>query len=409
VIDKTKPVLIAGFGPVGAVLALALHQAGIPVCVAEAEDTIVEDQRSATIHPPTLEMLEKLGITHQIMPLGLVSDAVRYWDRVTHQVIADISLRILASETKYPFVLQYEHYKLVRFIHRLLSGAPGVDIVFGRRVEDVREDNDAVIVTVSEREGEVVRHREIVSSIVVGADGARSVVRRSAGIAFEGFTYPERFLKIMTPFDFAQEDSGYALRNFFSDPDEWCNLFKVIGDGPPGLWRVVFPAPADEPEELTRSMSGVQARLRKFLPRDGDYPVELISVYNVHQRVAETFRKGKTVLVGDAAHLNNPIGGMGMNGGIHDAVNLAEKLVEIWNGAGEDKLDVYDRQRRLVAVDFVQAQTIRNKRLLEEKDPDVRKANMERLRKTADDPLLARDFARSASLIDSVKASYAIR
>jgi 2-polyprenyl-6-methoxyphenol hydroxylase-like FAD-dependent oxidoreductase len=409
VIDKTKPVIIVGFGPVGAVLTLALYQAGIKVVVAESNPTIIQDQRSVTLHPPTLEMLARLGITEQIIPLGLTSDSVRYWDRVTHNVIADISLSALAGDTKYPFVLQYEHYKLARFIYGILAGAPGVTIHLGCRVEEIAETSDGVIASLSHSDGNVVRRWSVAGSLIVGADGAQSAVRKSAGIELDGFTYPERFLKIMTPFDFAQDGLGYALRNLFLDPDEWCNLFKVAGNGPPGLWRVVFPAPADEHKDVTRSMTTVQARLKKFLPRADNYPVESISAYNVYQSVAKTFYRNKTLLVGDAAHLNNPIGGMGMNGGIHDAINLAEKLVKVWDGADEGELDLYHRQRRQIAVDFVQTQTIWNKRLLEEKDPQVRKTNIERLKRTADDPKLTRQFLRKASLIDSVEASYAIR
>jgi 3-(3-hydroxy-phenyl)propionate hydroxylase len=409
-IDKTRPVVIAGFGPVGAVLALALQRAGIPIVVAEEHPHIVEDQRAATMHPPTLEMLDDLAITETILPLGLISNSVRHWDRVTRQIIADLDMSVLASDTRYPFVLQYEHYKLVRLIYDRLAGKADVSIIFDCRVEALEDrGNDGVIVDLKTNVDGVSRTERIAASFVIGADGARSAVRKSAGIDFQGFTYPERFVKIMTPFDFGAEDTGYALRNFFSDPEEWCNLFKVVGDGPPGLWRVVFPARADEDEAEASAPENVQKRLRKFLPRESEYPIELISVYNVHQRVAETFRKGPAILVGDAAHLNNPIGGMGMNGGIHDAINLAQKLIDVWYGRKDDgRLDLYDRQRRTIAVNYVQAQTIRNKKMLDEQDPAVRRRNIDLLKKTAADPALARAFLRATSLMDSVEASYAI-
>ena len=403
--------VIAGFGPVGAVLALALHQGGVPVLVAEANADVVEDQRAATMHPPTLEMLEPLGITAAIMPLGLVSSSVRHWDRLTHEVVADLDMSVLQADTRYPFVLQYEHYKLVRLIRCRLADRPDVEVRFGCRVEDVCDRGRGdVSVDLRQTIDGVERSERVAASFVIGADGARSAVRTGANIAFDGFTYPERFLKIMTSFDFGAGDTGYALRNFFSDPEEWCNLFKVVGDGPPGLWRVVFPARVDEAEADASAPENVQRRLRKFLPRVDDYPLTSVSVYNVHQRVAQTFRKGSAILVGDAAHLNNPIGGMGMNGGIHDAVNLAQKLIDVWHGRRRDEhLDLYDRQRRGVAVDYVQAQTIRNKKLLDERDPAIRRRNMDLLRKTAADPVLARAFLRSTSLLDSVAASYAIQ
>ena len=401
---ENNPVVIVGFGPVGAVLAYALQQRGVRVVVLERNDDVVEDQRAATIHPPTLEMLDDLGITELIMPLGLRSSSVRHWDRVTGDVIADFDMDVLSEDTRYPFVLQYEHYKLVRLLRDLLRNAPGVELVFGAEALEI-ENGTIPSVTFQGASGS----RTIRGSYIVGADGARSVVRKTADIAFNGFTYDERFLKIMTPFQFDIEGSRYALRNFFSDPNEWCNLFKVRGDGPPGLWRVVFPARVGETDEQALGYENVQARLKKFLPRDQDYELSSLSIYHVHQRVAETFRKGKVILAGDAAHLNNPIGGMGMNGGIHDAINLADKLSKVWlDETADDLLDLYDRQRRTIAVDYVQAQTIRNKKLLDERDPAIRQRNIADLRDIAQDRARSRAYLRAASLIDSVEASLKI-
>ena len=398
---ERNPVVIVGFGPVGAVLAYALQRRGVKVVVLERNDDVVEDQRAATIHPPTLEMLDDLGITERIMPLGLRSSSVRHWDRVTGDVIADFDMDVLSEDTRYPFVLQYEHYKLVRLLRDLLERTPGVELIFG--AEAIAIDSGAApSLTFQSASGP----KTIRGSYIVGADGARSVVRKSADIAFSGFTYDERFLKIMTPFQFDTEGSHYALRNFFSDPNEWCNLFKVRGDGPPGLWRVVFPARVGETDDQALAHENVQARLKKFMPRDEDYELSSLSIYQVHQRVAAAFRKGNVVLAGDAAHLNNPIGGMGMNGGIHDAINLADKLAKVWVGeSADDLLDLYDRQRRTIAVDYVQAQTIRNKKLLDERDPEVRQRNIAALREIAQDRARSRAYLRAASLIDSVEAS----
>lgn len=401
---ETNPVIIVGFGPVGAVLAYALQQRGVKVVVLEKNDDVVEDQRAATIHPPTLEMLDDLGITQRIMPLGLRSSSVRHWDRVTGTVIADFDMDVLSKDTRYPFVLQYEHYKLVRLLRDLLRNSPGVELVFGAEALEI-DGGATPSVTFQSASGRWT----IRGSHIVGTDGARSVVRKTADIAFNGFTYEERFLKIMTPFQFDIEGSRYALRNFFSDPNEWCNLFKVRGDGPPGLWRVVFPARVGETDEQALAPENVQGRLKKFMPRSEDYELSSLSIYQVHQRVAETFRQGTVILAGDAAHLNNPIGGMGMNGGIHDAINLADKLAKVWLGESQDDLlDLYDRQRRTIAVDYVQAQTIRNKKLLDERDPEIRQRNISALREIAQDPARSRAYLRAASLIDSVEASLRI-
>ena len=123
-------------------------------------------------------------------------------------------------------------------------------------------------------------------------------------------------------------------------------------------------------------------------------------MYNVHQRVAGGFAVGRIALAGDSAHINNPIGGMGMNSGFQDGLNLADKLAAIWNGADpEPLLARYDRQRRLTAIEYVQAQSIANKRTLEERDPKVRQANLDNLRRMADDPAAHREFVLRSSLI----------
>jgi 3-(3-hydroxy-phenyl)propionate hydroxylase len=234
-------------------------------------------------------------------------------------------------------------------------------------------------------------------------------VRRLAAIEFEGFTYPERFIKIGTSFDLQAADASFCTRNYFFDPEEWLNLFKVKGYGPPGIWRGVFPVPAGESDEAAMSPEGVQRRLQGIHPKRGDYEVPYHALYAVHQRVAATFNKGRVLLAGDSAHVNNPIGGMGMNGGIHDAVNLAEKLADVWFRRAEaGVLDRYTRQRRKAQIDFVQAQTIQNKRSLEEKDPVIRRQHLDELRRIAQDVKLHKQYLYRSSLFDSLRSANAV-
>jgi 3-(3-hydroxy-phenyl)propionate hydroxylase len=143
----------------------------------------------------------------------------------------------------------------------------------------------------------------------------RSVVRKSQDIEFEGFTYPERFLVITNRFNFATK--GYAYSCYVSDPREWCALFKVPGEGPPGIWRTVFPTTSEEQEKVLLDYRNAEKRLQSFVPIEGGYEITHTNLYTVHQRVAVTYRRGRVLLVGDAAHVNNPLGGMGMNFGIH--------------------------------------------------------------------------------------------
>jgi 3-(3-hydroxy-phenyl)propionate hydroxylase len=397
-------VIVVGAGPVGMVCALALHRRGVKVTVLEAEPAPVPDQRAASLHPTTLAMLAELDVTQQIIPRGLIAPKYQFRDRVTGELVAEFDLADMRDELAYPFVLQYEQYKVTRDISQQYADESDFDVRFATRVTAVRQTADGVVAETDGANG----REPFAGAYLIGADGGRSTVRKSQGIAFEGFTYPERFIKIATYFDFGEHHPDYAFRNYFSDPEEWCNLFKVRGESPSGLWRAIFPTREDETEEDALSPDGIEARMQKFFPKAGRYEIAYCNMYQVSQRVAATFHLGRVLLVGDAAHVNNPIGGMGMNGGIHDAINLCEKLPQVMRGqAPESLLDVYSRQRRKAAVDYVQAQTIRNKKMLEERDPAIRKRNLEELRRTAEDPGLARDFMRRAALVESLKAAAA--
>jgi 3-(3-hydroxy-phenyl)propionate hydroxylase len=402
---SSSRVVIVGAGPVGMVCALALNKLGVPVTVFEQEPAPVEDQRAASLHPTTLEMLDDLGVTEKIIPLGLVSSAYRFHDRVSHSVVAEFDLGLMKDEIRFPYVLQYEQYKLTASIAAEYGNASDFDVRFSHSVSGLTQAADGVEIEVTSPSG----IEKLRAGYVIGCDGGRSTVRKLAGIEFEGFTYPERFIKIATSFDFGTANPKVAFRNYFSDPSEWCNLFKVQGKRPPGLWRAIMPIGAEETDEIALSPERIEARLQKFFPNSGRYEIEYVNVYGAHQCVAATFRKGRVLLAGDSAHVNNPIGGMGMNGGIHDGINLAGKLAKVVHGeAGEELLDVYSRQRRHAAVKYVQAQTIANKRLMEERDLAVRAKNFEELRRTADNPETAKAYMRRAALFDSLRDAAAV-
>jgi 3-(3-hydroxy-phenyl)propionate hydroxylase len=398
-------VIVAGAGPVGMICALALSKAGVPVSVFEQEPAPVQDQRAASLHPSTLDLLDALGIVEAIIPKGLVSPAYRFHDRITGDVVAEFNLADLADELRFPFVLQYEQYKMTASIAAACAGQPDFDVCFAHRVAGLAQDADGVTVEVEGPGGSLEPVR---AAYVIGCDGGRSTVRKLSGIDFEGFMYPEKFIKIATHFDFAGVNTNLVFRNYFSDPDEWCNLFKVRGETPSGLWRAIFPMRPDETDDDALRPENVEARLQCFFPKAGSYAVEYANVYGVHQRVAATFCTGRVLLAGDSAHVNNPIGGMGMNGGIHDAINLAGKLARVLRGEAETLLDLYSRQRHHAAVEYVQAQTIANKRLLEERDPSVRRRYLDGLRRLAEDPVRARQYMRRAALIESLQSAAAV-
>lgn len=400
--DKDR-VLISGGGPVGLICALGLARRGVPVTVLERFDHLRDDPRAATTHPATLELLDELGLEAEMREVGLVSPTYQFWDRPSGEMIAEFDHALIADETRFDYVVQCEQFKTASIALKHLLKEPNAEVFFEHEVIAVQPGDDSVTVTVKTPEGE----KTMTGRYLVGADGARSAVRKAVGIPFEGFTWAEQFLVLTTPFDF-QKHRGYAFRSYFADPEEWCNCFKVAADGPPGLWRTVFPTQIEQTEEQLMSDEAVQARLQKFFPKDGDYEVVHRNLYRVHQRVAETFRKGRVILAGDSAHVNNPIGGMGLNGGIQDAANLSEKLARVWHGENERLLDLYDLQRRTLTVEFVQAQTIQNKKRLEAKDEETRRANFAELRKTAADPVASKAFLMRSSMLEAQRKANAM-
>jgi 3-(3-hydroxy-phenyl)propionate hydroxylase len=403
-------VIVVGAGPVGAVTALALVRKGIPVTLIEAEAEPPEDQRAATIHPPTVEMLVELGLKDEAFAEdasgGMPAPLFHFRDRVTGELVAVFDISLLEGEVPYPFVVQWEQYKLVRAAKPHIEASGIAEVRFSARIIGLEQGADYVDVTLTNAEDETEKIR---GRYVIGADGGRSTVRRLAEIEFEGFTWAERFIKIGTSFDFGATGRGFCTRNYFSDPNEWLNLFKVKGNGPPGIWRGIMPVPPEESDEQALSMDGIQRRLQGIHSKPGDYEIPYYALYSVHQRVAATFNKGRVLLAGDAAHVNNPIGGMGMNGGIHDAMNLTAKLADVWFGrAGPEVFDRYTRQRRKAQVDYVQAQTIQNKRSLEEKDPVIRRKHLDELRRISEDVKLHKQFLYRAALFDSLNSANAV-
>jgi 3-(3-hydroxy-phenyl)propionate hydroxylase len=403
-------VIISGCGPVGAVMTLALVKQGIPVTLIEQLPDAAEDQRAATIHPPTVDMLVKLGLEKEMFSTeptgGMEAPLFHFRDRATGKLIAVFDISLLKGEVPYPYVLQWEQYKLVHAALPHIKASGLGEVRFSTKLTGLAQTADHVEATATNAAGESETLR---GKYLIGADGGSSTVRRLADIAFEGFTWPERFIKIGTSFDFGTTGQGYCTRNYFSDPDEWINLFKVKGKGPPGIWRGVFPVPEQETDEAALSMAGIQRRLQGIHERSGEYEIPYYALYAVHQRVAATFNKGRVLLAGDCAHVNNPIGGMGMNGGIHDGINLAGKLASVIHGeAGDELLDLYSRQRRHAAVKYVQAQTIANKRLMEERDAAIRAKNFDELRRTAENPETAKAYMRRAALADSLRDAAAV-
>ena len=388
---QRRNVIVVGAGPVGTVAALACARHGHTVTLLEAQQRIDDSPRASTTQPPTLEMLAELGLIDEYLRVGLVSRTFQFWDRPTRSLIAEFDFARLKDETAYPFVVQTEQHKLANMAIERLRGMANAEVRLGERVTGISQTDDAVNV--------VTGNETLHADYVIAADGGRSTIRKALGIEFEGFTWPERFLVITTKFDF-QAALGCCLRTYMADPQEWTNLFKVAGDDLKGRWRAVYNTREDETDEEALSDASVRARLsRIYVPeRERDYLH--LNLYAVHQRVAKSFRKGRVFLCGDAAHVNNPIGGLGLNCGIHEAWHLSQLLHAVLTGAPLERLDEYETTRRPLNIKYVQEQTVANKKRLEEREPAQREKRFAELRAMADDPQRHKAFLMRAALLE---------
>ena len=349
-------VLVVGLGPVGAVAALSLARQGIAVAAVEPLACSASDLRASTFHCPTLEILDRLGASQTLFAHGLKAPVYQYRDRQSGEVFA-FDLGEIADRTPFPYRIQCEQHRVTADIVVQLGGETSAQLLHGQRVLFIEQDDDGVTAYV-EGFAAVERWR---ARFLVAADGAGSVVRKVLGLQFPGFTYDEKFLCLSTSHSIETAFENLSLVNYISDPDEWMVLLRV-----PGLWRILVPAAEQWSDEQLLSDAYKDAVFRRMLGSDTAVQTHHRTIYRVHQRVCERFAVGRVALVGDAVHLNSPMGGFGMNSGIHDAVNLTEKLVSVLRGGADAaaQLALYERQRMTVTRDFVQAQTIENTRLM---------------------------------------------
>ncbi|GIF26107.1 3-(3-hydroxy-phenyl)propionate hydroxylase [Actinoplanes tereljensis] len=378
-------ILVAGAGPVGLTAALALARRGLPVTVLETGDDLAAESRASTFHPPTLEMLDDLGVAAELHERGLISPTFAYRDRRAG-LVAMLDLGLLTGDTRYPYRVQCEQSKLTPILRDHLLRFPDCGIEYGWPVADVVE-RAAGTVTAIAADG-----RALDGEWLIGADGAHSAVRRALGVDFAGITYPERFLVASVHDELTDWMDGLAAVNYVYDPVEWCVLLRT-----PDHWRVLLPTPDGTPDEVEYARLG--SRLLGVHDPGREWRIAHASMYRVHQRVAATFRLGRVLLAGDAAHVNNPLGGLGMNSGIHDAVAYASALA-----SGSDLLiSEAAESRRRIALEYVQSVSHQNYERMRNADPIARDAHLAGLRDMAADPVKARAALLKSSMIASLR------
>ena len=397
---KRTQVIIVGAGPVGSTAAYYLAKSGVDVVVAEAAPMCMEDLRASTMHAATLEMLDKLGVVEDVIEQGLVAPIYQYRDRQTQETFS-FDLTEISDVTKFPYRLQCEQHKLARILTSRMEKMDNAQVLFNHRLVHLEQSEKNVAVTF-ETPFSVER---LEADYLIGADGANSIVRKWMDIGFDGFTYPEKFLTLSTTYPVENHFDNLSYVNYISEPNEWMVVLRV-----PTVWRVQISATQENDDEYLLSDENKTALFDRLMGDGKSIETAHRTVYRVHQRVVKKYNHGRVMLIGDAAHLNNPLGGFGMNSGIHDAWNVCEKLIEILqeNAPAEPLLDRFDRQRRTIMNEFIQTQTIRNKKMMEAKNPEDKRAFRDEMEAIHNDDEKRRDYLLTQSMINSLKQAESI-
>ena len=345
--------IVIGGGPTGFITALGLAQAGSKVLLIEAEDAVIDSPRAAVYHWSTLDGLERLGIREEAERTGFAKQDYLWLVRKTGERI-EYDLSVLEGRTAFPYNIHLGQDRLAQIACDRLARMANAEIRFGTTLTALAQDEDSVRIRIEGPEGP----QFLAARYLVGADGAGSMVRKGLGQAFEGMTWPERFVATNVYHDF--ESADYGLTTMVID-DEWgAVIVKIARDG---LWRCTYMEDASLPERTF--LERVPAAYEHLLPGEGGYRLDRAAPYRMHQRCAETFRKGRAVLVGDAAHVTNPTGGLGLTGGLFDAFALWPTLAAVLlDGADPALLDRWAEDRRRIYLEKTSPQAIANKRLV---------------------------------------------
>jgi 3-(3-hydroxy-phenyl)propionate hydroxylase len=385
------PLVIIGAGPVGLFTATLLVAAGHPVLVLERNSGLARDMRASTFHPATLDLLGEHGLDEPLVACGSISQGWQYMIHGTKQH-AVFDLELISDRTRHPYRLQCEQFHLTSLMLERLEANPLFEIRFNHEVTAVQQQADGVALGVRWPGGEA----EWRADWLIAADGGGSTVRKRLGLPFEGGVLPKTSITLVLDYPFQEHVDGLLGVNYVWTETGHYALIQIRN-----LWRCSYSPDPGQTIAEALSEPVAQSHLQSLFPRPEPYTVLQRNHYTLQQRCLDSFRAGRVLFAGDAAHLSRPAGGMGMNSGMHDAQCLAEHLLPVLGGADETLLDRYSRRRRTVALEEVQRLSARNHRWHWETDPSRRDEIWHELQTIVEDPERMRDFLLDSSMIRS--------
>lgn len=377
--NYSTQVIIVGAGPVGLLTALALAQENISVIVLEADSKVSEAPRAAVYFPSTIIALDNLGMLDDVIAASQTGTS--FATRIPEfGFVSEIQHSVMKGIT-HEYQLHCGQDELARIAIRH-GEKVGVDLRLNHKVQALSQDSSGVTLTVMTPEGE----RVFKADYVIGCDGARSTIRKLLDLSFDGHTWPNRFVATNVYCDFSKH--GYCPANIILDPVDGG---VVMALGKPNFWRVTYGESSSLDPETHRER--ILERYMRIIPEGEPFELVASNPYTIHQRAASSFRVGRTLLAGDAAHATNPLGGLGLTGGLWDGIILADLLAAVFRKeARNDVLEKWADERKRVFWDVASAGASENKRMVEEKNLTQRRLDMQRLQATADDPEAGRQM-----------------
>jgi 2-polyprenyl-6-methoxyphenol hydroxylase-like FAD-dependent oxidoreductase len=391
--NSGQPIVIAGAGPVGLFAAVLLINAGRRVIVLEKNDGLPMDMRASTFHPATLDLLHSAGLADALILRGSIRQGWQYMIHGTKQH-AVFDLDCISDMTGFPFRLLCEQFHFTNIAVEYLVRKPLFEIRFGHKILRVDQQSDGVTVLVQSA-GET---HEISTPWLIAADGKSSTVRKQLSLGFESSSVPTTSITLVLNHPFQDDIPGLLGVNYVWTEKGYYSL-RQIRD----LWRFSYPPDPSLYIDEALSPEAAQSSVQAVFPRTEPYELLQCKHHTLHQGCMDSFRSGRVLFAGDAAHLDSPAGGMGMNAGIHDAQCLVDHLVAVLDGAEDRLLDRYSRRRRTIVLEEIQRLAARNDRWRRETDPHARAAIWAHLQEVVSSKEKTREFLLDSSMIRSVR------